>query len=94
MKDLISDNFLNVNEKKQGVIKQCEKYLLFYPIFRKALSFFIRVLQTVELGISGIFAAELKARFPYNRSCRYYRRCRRKTCFSDSSDIWKHTLQR
>ena len=35
-----------------------------------------------------------QAWFPYNRSRRYYRYCRRKTCFSDGSDIWKHTVQR
>ena len=36
--------------RKARLIKQCKEYILLYPIFRKALPSFIRVLQTVAFG--------------------------------------------
>ena len=49
-KDLIRSIFLKCKQQKAKLIKKWKEYVLFYPIFRKAITFFIRVLQIVAFG--------------------------------------------
>ena len=46
------DRLLDIinRKRKSKADKQCKEYILFYPIFRKALLFFIMVLQTVAFA--------------------------------------------